>query len=726
MKFAQMDSVRVEEIPWDVNRDQKYTIECEEEEYIDKLKDECWFKMHTSSCKGLDGQRKSGVCIGSLMCENKSCPKLLTEGIPNTNEFTKDSNVDVCKSCSYFVPRAPCGVLKLVEYDRDTKMMTVIYEGEHNCRPKPNLKKKFDILKDITKDTTCVRTPADVRWQVIKKLLAQGKISEAIAVTRKMDDTSLLKKMWYMSKDADTSKGQEDDIEAFRNLKTLKEDADKVDTNLIYAMNCGAINSGPTYVFKTSRYALETAVKMDATCKTVRGKASILSLEKVFFDGMHSRCKGYKTLTLWTHIFFRLFNEALANFLGEEGYKFNSTMLCMDKAGTNLQGVWNVFGDAFMSRVVSCQWHFMECARRQLPYIDVNDKTTFMHYVRMICKAQTFAKYKLYSDGLEHICRKNKRLHWYNWWKVRRYHLVPALRGFGWMGSNWAEIGHSMMKRHTKVWLSVAAVEDIADFIVQENNYLSFVSNTGKTIGKGPTSYAKKMKEHREQRRYIESVCDALLTTDMQGEVDKHMHPNSQFVPSCAAKHRVPKKFSTKNPMQKYKDRGLSTQEHTLPEEVSLDEEDESEADISSQSDNDEDYHPHLVGNGDTSDEADDIVPPAPEPDIPQCRVMPARKRRRKNRKYMSTTAAESSSEEEIRIGQKGQVKKDIEKKKMNTNPPTYVRIRPVIKRCQGCRVLFNKSERIPPNNLIFRYVIFILFGSFTCFHNADVKCNQK
>ena len=133
MKFAQMDSVRVEEIPWDVDRDQKYTIECEEEEYIDKSKDGRWFEMHTSSHKGLDGRRKSGVCIGSLMCENKSCPKLLTEGIPNRNEFTKDSNVDVCKSCGYFVPRAPCGVLKLVEYDRDMKMMTVIYEGEHNC-----------------------------------------------------------------------------------------------------------------------------------------------------------------------------------------------------------------------------------------------------------------------------------------------------------------------------------------------------------------------------------------------------------------------------------------------------------------------------------------------------------------------------------------------------------------------------------------------------------------
>ena len=167
----------------------------------------------------------------------------------------------MCKSCGYFVPRAPCGALKLVEYDRDTKVMTVIYEGEHNCRPKPNLKKKFDISKDITKDTTCVKTPADARRQVIKKLLSQGKISEAISVTCKMDDTSLLEKMRYMSKDADTCKGQEDDIKAFRNLKMLKEDADKVDTNLIYAMNCGTINSGPTYVFKTSCYALGNCLK---------------------------------------------------------------------------------------------------------------------------------------------------------------------------------------------------------------------------------------------------------------------------------------------------------------------------------------------------------------------------------------------------------------------------------------------------------------------------------
>ena len=43
------------------------------------------------------------------------------------------------------------------------------------------------------------------------------------------------------------------------------------------------------------------------------------------------------------------------------------------------------------------------------------------------------------------------------------------------MGTNWAEIGHSTMKKNRKVWLSVAAAEDIADMIVQENIYLSFI-----------------------------------------------------------------------------------------------------------------------------------------------------------------------------------------------------------------------------------------------------------
>ena len=221
-------------------------------------------------------------------------------------------------------------------------------------------------------------------------------------------------------------------------------------------------------------------------------------------------------LTLWTHhpgmrkmrclatmeckrestemieLFFKLFHEALANFVGDENYKFNPSMICMDEAGVNLQALRRIFGDEFMHQVVSCQWHFKQCAKRQLNKIDPNDRATFWHLVCKICTAQMYAEYKKYSDGLEHICRKNKCICWYNWWKVCRYHLVPALRGFGWKGSNWVEIRHSTMKkRSNKVWLLVAAFEDIADFIIQENNYISFISNTGKTVGRGLHSLPK-------------------------------------------------------------------------------------------------------------------------------------------------------------------------------------------------------------------------------------------
>ena len=155
---------------------------------------------------------------------------------------------------------------------------------------------KFNILKDIIKDNIFEDTS---RCEAVSH---QKMVAKKISVTCKMDDTSLLEKICYRSKDADTCKGMEDDIKAFRYLKMLKEDADKVDTNLIYAMKCGPTNSGPTYVFKTSWYALETASKMeDARGKTVCGKTSILSLKKAFFDGIQSSCKGYKTLTHYGH-----------------------------------------------------------------------------------------------------------------------------------------------------------------------------------------------------------------------------------------------------------------------------------------------------------------------------------------------------------------------------------------------------------------------------------------
>ena len=107
----------------------------------------------------------------------------------------------------------------------------------------------------------------------------------------------------------------------------------------------------------------------------------------------------------------------------------------------------------------------------------------------------TIHKYKKYEAIIEEICHRNKCLHWWNWWKVRCYHISPAFRGYGWTGSNWAEIGHSTLCGPKKVWLVEATVQDIASAVMEENEYHAFKENRGKVIDRGPPSLKKKMKK---------------------------------------------------------------------------------------------------------------------------------------------------------------------------------------------------------------------------------------
>ena len=131
------------------------------------------------------------------------------------------------------------------------------------------------------------------------------------------------------------------------------------------------------------------------------------------------------------------------------------------------------------------------------------------------------------------------------------------------------------------------------------------------------------MKECRAQRKYVESACDALLTMDLWGEVEKHTDPDALFIPSNIAKHRVPKKFKQRSAKR------------LQPEPVRYDEENDNNADNeedgTSESDKDEYQQPIDIGTDDDDDdddsdvnpEPDDHVPPCPEPIIPIRRVLP-------------------------------------------------------------------------------------------------------
>ena len=65
-----------------------------------------------------------------------------------------------------------------------------------------------------------------------------------------------------------------------------------------------------------------------------------------------------------------------------------------DENAANQLAIEKVYGKEFLTRVVTCQWHFKQCALRQLPEVHVMERETFKEYVNQICYSYTVTDYK--------------------------------------------------------------------------------------------------------------------------------------------------------------------------------------------------------------------------------------------------------------------------------------------------------------------------------------------
>ena len=140
-------------------------------------------------------------------------------------------------------------------------------------------------MKSLPVNTEWIqKRPCELKMDLFKVLMVEGKINQAVELTRQMDDATLIEKMHYMakSKGLHTSKPK-DEIEAFHCISNLKRRSDTIDTNLIFEVNCRQINNKPSYVFKALKHALDLAKEMDPNRKSVRGQWGLLSYEKAYF-----------------------------------------------------------------------------------------------------------------------------------------------------------------------------------------------------------------------------------------------------------------------------------------------------------------------------------------------------------------------------------------------------------------------------------------------------------
>jgi len=107
---------------------------------------------------------------------------------------------------------------------------------------------------------------------------------------------------------------------------------------------------------------------------------------------------------------------------------------------------------------------------------------------------------------------------------------------------NMAEVGQSKMRRDRKIWLSEAVKEDMVALAIQAAKYTKFIANHEKIIGRGPTLKQRTQREHAQERRFVDEVCDVILRGDLTEE--KTSENEEDFVPSVRAKHKAPSNFA--------------------------------------------------------------------------------------------------------------------------------------------------------------------------------------
>ena len=88
----------------------------------------------------------------------------------------------------------------------------------------------------------------------------------------------------------------------------------------------------------------------------------------------------------------------------------------VDEAGANHQALVRVFGEQVQNKTVTCQWHFLECACKQISKLNKDEKETSWSLAKELISAPIVHQYNKVIDAFKIICQRNDTMTWLQWW----------------------------------------------------------------------------------------------------------------------------------------------------------------------------------------------------------------------------------------------------------------------------------------------------------------------
>ena len=205
-----------------------------------------------------------------------------------------------------------------------------------------------------------------------------------------------------------------------------------------------------------------------------------LSSEFVHIDATHTRCKGFKSITLWTYHpvlckllripileveeentenlvkFWEILNEMLQKVSGRDNYKFNPTGFVADEHHCNWNSIKRVFGDDVLERVVSCEIHYKQSVRRRSKNLDGSSCELFLKISDLMLTVLTVNDFELQCSEMKTFIKDHPILQdWFNWWYLRRTHIFRCFKPTSAPATNLAEVGHAKLSTVGRQYMSL-------------------------------------------------------------------------------------------------------------------------------------------------------------------------------------------------------------------------------------------------------------------------------
>jgi hypothetical protein len=452
--------------------------------------------------------------------------------------------------------RARCPAVKVWEYDKRLQVVTNFHDGIHTCTAKNNVKRptRQAILKAIRSNPTVAPSKL-VSSEMVKRMSSEDfNWADVEQVAEHFVDVKRVQNV------KNELKRQMNPIgENFEAIALFRKKCAEKDGCLIYSVNNRDLNGSPSYVFKASLGMARLAFEMD------RDGGGVLCNEFAHVDATHTRCRGFKSVTLWTYHpvmrkllrlvvmdvekedsenlqkFWELLNEMLFSLFGK---KFNPAGFVADEHHANWISINKVFGSDVLQRVVSCEFHFKQSLQRHSKRIKGVAADSFIRLGENMLTASSLLEFEAACSELKKFIDDYPMFSdWYSWWYQRRTHIFRAFKPCWAPASNLAEVGHAKLSAIGRPYMSLleAAREDVAGAIRQDAEIRSFEEGIAKG-GRGIDQNKRKAVLYKEQMKrakaYGEELEEVLSTN---GNPLTPLGMPDKFLP-VTGRHRPPEK----------------------------------------------------------------------------------------------------------------------------------------------------------------------------------------